>query len=136
MGFLHRNRKPTWRVSIYETKTINNRYEPGKFVAGYYGRFDQSMMDERIMPAVPQLIGRWFKLPFLITEHCLEPEIKSALPGDRKADNNVLSSPAKTLTSKKIMAIIHKYGEYQLIGNNEFSLPGITFEKRLETVQY
>jgi hypothetical protein len=136
MRFLHRKRKPTWRVSIYEAKIINNRYEPGKFVAGYYGRFDPSMMDERIMPAVPKLLGRWFKLPFLITEHCLEPEIKSVSPGDRKAENSLLSPPTKTVISKNIMAIIHKYGEYQLIGNNEINLPGIAFEKQLGTVQY
>jgi len=106
-----------WRVSVYECEVSGaGNLSLGRYVLGEYGRFNNRMIDAKIMPRIPNYIAKGYNYPFLVTEHRLKDESTITFHKFKARSKDDMGFSKRTADRpKKNMAIIYALGSYRIL---------------------
>ena len=101
------------RLSAYECE-VDSRGIPlrrGKYIKGWYGRFDESRLQSEIMPELAEYAARKGSYPFLITHHWLE----GSTAVDISPPRYLKFHPRKRRSGQTWLAVVLSSTEFKLL---------------------
>ncbi len=106
-----------WRVSVYECEIRSaGALSVGRYVLGEYGRFNDRMLEEKIMPRISSYLAAGYNYPFLVTEHRLEKESTVTFHKLKPKKKEDMEFSKRTADRPKTnVAIIYARGNYRIL---------------------